>query len=110
MDYAAIKALVESRLRERCLVSIEALKEAGTFKIVNRVRKGKIQRRKKVSTRDQYTYRNGKLTRMTAQERRRRKISQRKAARKRRAKMAKSNRKKRISVRKTKRLGNLRRR
>lgn len=108
MDYSEIKSLVETKLRERCLSSIEALKEAGTFKIVNRVRKGRIQRRKKVSTRDQYTYRNGKLTRMSAQERRRRKISQRKAARKRKAKMGKSNRRRRISVRRTKRLGNLR--
>lgn len=78
------------------------------FKIVNRIRKGKVQRRKKVSTKDGYTFRNGRYVRMKAQERRRRKVSQRKAARKRKGKKARSSRNRRISIRKTKRLGNLR--
>lgn len=107
MRYIDVKNLVEAQLNENVANEIQFLKEAGTFKIVNRVRKGKIERRRKVSTRKQYTYRGGKLVRMSAQERRRRKISQRRGARKRKGKIASINRKKRISVRRTKRLGNL---
>lgn len=66
----------------------EALDEASRFKIVKaRIRGGKIQRRKKVSTVPGFTFRGGKLTRMTAQERRRRKMGQRRGKLKRKAKL-----------------------
>jgi len=59
------------------------------IKIVKiRIRRGKIQRRKKVSNVKGYTMRGGKLTRMTTRERMKRKIGQRRGKLKRRAKKA----------------------
>lgn len=79
--------------RDRLMVEASkiAVAEAARFKIVRaRVRKGKILRRHKQATNQHYTFRQGKLTRMSPQERRRRRISQRKGAIKRRAKRAQS--------------------
>tara|TARA_Y100001956_G_C4050945_1_gene154974 strand:- start:90 stop:455 length:366 start_codon:yes stop_codon:yes gene_type:complete len=74
------------------------------FRVVNRVRGGKIQRRKKVSAKKGYTFKAGKYSRMTARERRNRHLSQIKGARKRRSKQGRSLRKRKISMRKSKRL------
>lgn len=104
IDYIKIAEMFENAIQESLEEGIEDLQEAGRYKIVNRVRKGKIQLRKKVSNREHYTFRNGKLIRMTAQERRRRAISQKKGARKRKAKAARIRRKTMISMRKAKRL------
>ena len=70
-----------------------------------RIRKGKVQRRKKVSGVKGFRVQGGKLKRMTAQERRRRKLGSRKAKIKRRSKRAQSRMKLRRSLRKRKSLG-----
>lgn len=78
----------------------------GRKKLVKaRVRGGKIQRRKVVSGVKGYTIRGGKLTRMTASERLRRRIAQRKGKVKRRAKLARSLIKRKRSLRRRKSLG-----
>lgn len=82
----------------------EIVLDEGRFKIVNRVRKGKVQRRKRVATKDGYTIRGGKMVRMKPSERRKRKISQKKGSRKRKAKAGRSLRKRKISLRKSERL------
>jgi len=83
----------------------EDLQEA-SFKIVKaRVRGGKIQRRKKVSTRPGYTFRGGKLVRMSPAERRRRKMGARRGKIKRRSKMNRANMKRARSNRKRNALG-----
>ena len=76
------------------------------FKIVKaRIRNGKVQRRKKVSTAPGLTFRGGKLTRMSPSERRHRKMGQRRGKLKRRAKMSRILRKRTMSLRKRSRLG-----
>ena len=76
------------------------------FKIVKaRIRNGKVQRRKKVSTAPGLTFRGGKLTRMSPTERRHRKMGQRRGKLKRRAKMSRILRKRTMSLRKRSRLG-----
>lgn len=93
-----------SKVAEVILEEREEIAEA-TFKKVNRIRGGKIQRRKKVSTRKGYTFKGGKMKRMTNVERKRRHLAQVKGARKRKAKIGRSNRKRKISMRKRSRLG-----
>lgn len=86
---------INKKLSEILSEKIDLLKEyimisEARFKIVKvRIRRGKIQRRKKVSTVKGYTMRSGKLTRMTTRERMKRKIGQRRGKLKRRAKKAK---------------------
>ena len=78
----------------------------GRKKLVKaRVRGGKIQWRKVVSGVKGYTIRGGKLTRMTASERLRRRIAQRKGKVKRRAKLARSLIKRKRSLRRRQSLG-----
>jgi len=95
---------------ERKLVSYKeevakSLDEAN-FKIVKaRVRNGKIQRKKKVSTRPGYTMRGGKLVRMSSGERMKRKRGARKGKVKRKAKMARAMIKRKRSLRKRQSLG-----
>ena len=73
---------------------VETLEEGKRFNIVRvRIRKGKVERRKKVSNLPGYTFRKkgdgpAKMVRMSPIERRKRKISQRRGAVKRRGKMA----------------------
>lgn len=86
----AASKLIEEQKEEILQESLQNLEEA-RFKIVNRVRNGKVQRRKKVSTQKGYTFRGGKLVKMSASERMRRKVSQRRAAKKRMAKKSRSN-------------------
>jgi hypothetical protein len=76
------------------------------FKIVRaRVRGGKIQRKKKVSTRPGYTIRGGKLVRMSTKERQKRKMGARKGKVKRKAKAARAMIKRKRSMRKRQSLG-----
>jgi hypothetical protein len=80
--------------------------EESRVNIVNlRVRGGKIQRRQKVSGVPGMTFRGGKLERMSAAERRRRKLGAMKAARKSKAKKSQTLRKRKISLMKRARLG-----
>jgi len=78
----------------------------GRTKVIRvRVRKGKIQRRKKFSAVKGYTIRAGKLVRMMPAERRHRKIGARRSKFKRRAKLRTSIRKRKISLRKRRAIG-----
>jgi hypothetical protein len=78
----------------------------GRTKMVKvRVRKGKIQRRRKVSAIKGYTIRGGKMTRMTPMERRHRKMGAKRSKFKRRAKLRQSLRKRRMSLRKRSAMG-----
>ena len=70
------------------------------FAKVNRVRAGQVQRRKLVSLTPGYKVINGKLVRMTSQEKMHRRIAQRKAAMKRRPKLAVALRKRTKSIKK----------
>ena len=90
------------------MFDIEELDEGNTQKmgrlklIKVRIRGGKVQRRKKVSAVKGFTVRGGKLTRMSSQERRRRKLAARKAKFKRRSKMRQSIMKRQRSLRRRK--------
>lgn len=85
---------------------VEDLNEAARFKIVKaRIRGGKIQRRKKVATQPGFTYRGGRLIRMSPTERRKRKMGQRRGKIKRRAKAARAMQKRKRSLRRRKALG-----
>jgi hypothetical protein len=88
------------------LVTEANVMRMGRTKLVKvRVRKGKVQRRKKLSAVKGYTIRGGKLTRMSPLERRHRKMSAKRSKFKRRAKLRQSLRKRRISLRKRTALG-----
>jgi len=88
------------------LVTEANVMRMGRTKLVKvRVRKGKVQRRKKLSAVKGYTIRGGKLTRMSPLERRHRKLSAKRSKFKRRAKLRQSLRKRRISLRKRTALG-----
>jgi len=88
------------------LVTEANVMRMGRTKLVKvRIRKGKIQRRKRLSAVKGYTIRGGKLTRMSPLERRHRKMSARRSKFKRRAKLRQSLRKRRISLRKRTALG-----
>lgn len=75
------------------------LQEA-TFKRVNRVRGGKVQKRKKVAAKPGYTLRGGKVVKMKASEKLKRKRGAKKAARKRKGKSAQIQRKRKKSMKK----------
>lgn len=70
------------------------------FKIINRVRAGKIQRRKKVSTSPGYRFQNGRLVRISAREKLNRKRGQRRGSIKRKSKVSSALRRRKISIRK----------
>jgi len=72
---------------------------------VNRVRGGKVQRRKMVSQRPGYRIQAGKLVRMSAAEKRKRHLAQIKAARKRKPMMSRILRKRKLSIRRRKTAG-----
>lgn len=84
----------------------DKLDEATRIKIIKaRIRDGQIQRRKKLSNVPGYTLRGGKMTRMTAAERRRRKLGAKRAKIKKRGKMTRILMKRRRSLQKRQRLG-----
>jgi hypothetical protein len=97
-------SIVSQIVRE--IIAEANVQKMGRKKLIKaRVRGGKIQRRKVVSAVKGYTIRGGKLTRMSATERLRRRISQRKGKMKRRAKMARALIKRKRSLRKRSTLG-----
>jgi hypothetical protein len=82
------------------------VQKVGRMKLVRvRIRGGKIQRRTKVSAVKGFTMRGGKLTRMSSQERRNRKMAANKAKFKRRGKMRQSIVKRQRSLRRRKAMG-----
>lgn len=72
---------------------------------VDRIRRGKVQRKKYISARKNYKVIGRKLKRMKTSEIRKRKIAMRRAVIKRRAKAARMKMKRRISLLRGKRLG-----
>lgn len=82
----------------------EDLDEANLVK-VNRIRGGKVQRRKLISTRPGYRVQAGKLVRMSSIERRKRHLAQVKAARKRKPMIARILRKRAVSIKRRKSAG-----
>lgn len=80
------------------------LDEANLAK-VNRIRGGKVQRRKLISTRPGYRVQAGKLVRMSSIERRKRHLAQVKAARKRKPMLARILRKRAVSIKRRKSAG-----
>jgi hypothetical protein len=100
MKKAIAAEIIEEEVEEE-----EQLDEARIRIVKARIRNGKVQRRKKVSNVKGYTMRNGKMTRMTPGERRRRKLGQKRGKIKRRAKMSRTRMKRRIALRKRKMLG-----
>ena len=79
---------------------------SGRSKVIRiRIRGGKVQRRKKFSAVKGYTYRGGRLIRMSSAERRHRKMAAKRSKYKRRAKLKQSLRKRRQSLRKRKAMG-----
>ena len=83
----------------------ELLDEARVKIIKARIRGGKIQRRKKVSNVKGYTLRGGMLKRMSAAERRKRKLGQKRGKIKRRVKMRQTLMKRKRSLRKRASIG-----
>lgn len=77
----------------------------GMFKRVSRVRDGKIQRRKVVANKPGYKTKDGKVVRMTSQEKLARKRAAKVAARKRKGKVAQILRKRKLTNRKRKSMG-----
>ena len=81
------------------------LNEARLKIIKARIRGGKVQRRKKISNVKGYTLRGGQLVKMSAAEKRHRKLGARKGKIKRRAKMARALVKRKRSLKKRASLG-----
>lgn len=83
----------------------QVLDEARFHIVRLRIRRGKIQRRKKVSNIKGYTFRGGRMIKMSPRERRNRRISQRRGKIKRRSKMTRSLQKRKRSMRRLKAFG-----
>jgi len=101
-----IKQRIVVEESEKLKLTEANIQKLGRTKIVRvRIRAGKVQRRKKFSTVPGYTIRGGKLVRMSAQERRHRKMGARRAKIKIRSKKNQILRKRNISLRKRKAMG-----
>jgi hypothetical protein len=118
------KELIEERLAEIVAEKLESFKmqlqaeefldekitrnvvKTGRTKLIKlRVRKGKVQRRKKFSAVKGYTIRKGRMVRMSSVEKQHRRIGARKAKIKRRGKLSTALRKRRISLRRRRTMG-----
>ena len=87
-------------------ISEANVQKMGRTKMVRvRIRKGKVQRRKKFSNVKGFTIRGGKMVRMSAMERRHRKMAARKAKIKSRSKIRQTVRKRNMSLRRRKAMG-----
>lgn len=83
-----------------------AVQKMGRMKIVRiRIRKGKVQRRKRLSAVKGFVFRGGKMTRMSPTERRKRKLGARRAKIKRKAMKARIAVKTKRAMRRRKALG-----
>ena len=106
--------LIEERLtEEKAKLALEMfdleegnIQRMGRMKLVRvRIRKGKVQRRKRVSAIKGFTLRHGQLTRMSPTERRHRKMAARRSKFKRRAKLGQALRKRKMSLRRRNSMG-----
>ena len=97
--YDRLNELAEHKLQlVKTLMECELAED--NFRIVKaRIRGGKVQRRRKVSTRPGYTIRGGKLVRMSSQERQKRKMAARRSKAKRKAKLSRALQKRKMSMR-----------
>lgn len=103
-----LQLVIENKINSVQLAELVTnnVRRMGRMKLIRiRVRKGKVQRRKKVSAVKGYTIRRGRLTRMAARERLRRRLGARRAKIKRRGKRSLILRKRKISMRKRVSLG-----
>jgi hypothetical protein len=106
--------LIEERLtEEKAKIALEMfdleegnIQRMGRMKLVRvRIRKGKVQRRKKVSAVSGFTMRGGRMIRMSPMERRHRKMAARRSKFKRRAKLGQALRKRKMSLRRRSSMG-----
>ena len=106
--------LIEERLtEEKAKMALEMfdldegnIQKMGRMKLVRvRIRKGKVQRRRKVSGVKGFTYRGDKMIRMSPMERRNRRMAARKSKFKRRAKLGQALRKRKMSLRRRSSMG-----
>ena len=106
--------LIEERLtEEKAKLALEMfdleegnIQRMGRMKLVRvRIRKGKVQRRKKVSAVKGFTMRGGRMIRMSPMERRHRKMAARRSKFKRRAKLGQALRKRKMSLRRRNSMG-----
>ena len=106
--------LIEERLtEEKAKMALEMfdldegnIQKMGRMKLVRvRIRKGKVQRRRKVSGVKGFTFRGGKMIRMSPMERRNRKMAARRSKFKRRAKLGQALRKRKMSLRRRSSMG-----
>lgn len=106
--------LIEERLtEEKAKLALEMfdleegnIQRMGRMKLIRvRIRKGKVQRRKKVSAIKGFTMRHGQMTRMSPMERRHRKMAARRSKFKRRAKLGQALRKRKMSLRRRNSMG-----
>jgi hypothetical protein len=106
--------LIEERLtEEKAKMALEMfdleegnIQRMGRMKLIRvRIRKGKVQRRKKVSAVAGFTMRGGRMIRMSPMERRHRKMAARRSKFKRRAKLGQALRKRNMSLRRRNSMG-----
>ena len=106
--------LIEERLtEEKATMALEMfdldegnIQRMGRMKLVRvRIRKGKVQRRRKVSGVKGFTFRGGRMIRMSPMERRNRKMAARRSKFKRRAKLGQALRKRKMSLRRRSSMG-----
>jgi hypothetical protein len=106
--------LIEERLtEEKAKLALELfdleegnIQRMGRMKLVRvRIRKGKVQRRKKVSAVKGFTMRHNQMVRMSPMERRHRKMAARLSKFKRRAKLGQALRKRKMSLRRRNSMG-----
>jgi hypothetical protein len=109
-----VDELIEERLtEEKAKMALEMfdldegnVQKMGRMKLVRvRIRKGKVQRRRKVSGVKGFTLRGGKMIRMSPMERRNRKMAARRSKFKRRAKLGQALRKRKMSLRRRSSMG-----
>lgn len=101
-----LNVLREKIVDDLKLNEVRNIQKMGRTKLIRvRVRGGKVQRGKKLSTIPGYTIRGGKVVRMSPLERRRRKMGARKAKTKMRGKMSTILRKRKMSLRKRSTMG-----
>jgi hypothetical protein len=111
-DIVEVHRLVTERMNSIAKQYVEMIRENDyeemlfekRFAIVNRIRNGKVQRRKKVSQVQGYRFQDGRLVRMSPKEKLNRKRAQRKGALKRKGKIGISLRRRKISMKRRGRL------
>lgn len=106
LEQAKLRMSAEMYEADDEFVAEANIMKMGRAKVVRvRIRGGKVQRRKKLSAVKGYTFRGGKLTRMSPLELRNRKLAARRSKFKRRAKLKQAIRKRKISLRRRAALG-----